>query len=204
MALPLALRCAEAVVVDPSEGMREQFDSIRAEAGIQNARYIQEDWLTGEPIRGDLALVCHVTYFVPAIERFVGRLVEAARRRVTIVVNSTPPPNQVADLFELLHGTPQSLVPGHQALLPVLWEMGFLPEVRVLPVMPPGAAPLFRTREEAVESLTFAPQLIGADVEMIRRTASEHFDRLFAVTEGGWVRPSTATTRAVLITWETR
>src|SRR5688572_18924777 len=37
ISLPIALHCREVVNVDPSEGMREVFESVKAEAGIQNA-----------------------------------------------------------------------------------------------------------------------------------------------------------------------
>jgi 2-polyprenyl-3-methyl-5-hydroxy-6-metoxy-1,4-benzoquinol methylase len=79
--LPLALHCREVINIDPSSGMHAVFDSVAREAGITNARYIEEDWLTAEGLQGDVSIVSHVTYFVSDIEEFVRRL-EAATRRL--------------------------------------------------------------------------------------------------------------------------
>ena len=49
-----------------------------------------------------------------------------------MTVWSVPPPNQSAAIFQLVYGEEQEQSPGHRELLPVLWEMGILPEVQVL------------------------------------------------------------------------
>lgn len=203
LALPLALRCREVIVVDPSEGMRQQFEAVRAEANIANASYVRSDWLEAPQIEGDVALASHVTFFVPDIAGFIGKMAAAARRRVTVVVSSEPPPNSTRDVFALVHGVPQALVPGHTELLPVLWEMGLLPEVRILPAFSGGTQSVFRTREEAVEWLATSPLLLGAPPERLRPLVESNFGKLFVAQDGGWVRATTANSQAVLITWET-
>jgi hypothetical protein len=207
MSLPLALRCHEVLNVDPSEGMRQEFESVRTEAGIENARFIQRDWLESAALEGDVALAGHVTYFVPDIRTFVGKLNAAARRRAFINVLSVPPPNSGADLFKLQHGEEQALVPGHAQLLPVLWEMGFLPEVRVLPPMRLGGGGrntgVFPTKEEAIASLIASPLLGPADPEKLQSLGNAHFDTLFVQRDGAWVRTPGADARPLLITWET-
>src|SRR4029077_5318355 len=74
LSLPLALRCREVVIVDPSEGMRAVFEKTAKDAGITNARFVTAGWLEADDIEGDVALVAHVTYFVREIAPFLRKL----------------------------------------------------------------------------------------------------------------------------------
>ena len=70
---------------------------------------------------------------------------------------SVPPPNHNRSLFRLVYGEDLEDAPGHQQLLPILWEMGILPEVYLLP----GdfrAGELPQSREEAVRGNNAGPQ----------------------------------------------
>jgi SAM-dependent methyltransferase len=156
ISLPLALRCPQVINVDPSPGMRAEFEALVAEAGITNARFVQSDWLKAEGIQGDLSITANVTYFVRDIVPFIEKMEAASGRRVMVIVWSVPPPNQRSKLFRLVYGEDQELAPGHRELLPVLWEMGILPDMRVFPGLPlvPGAplATQFpQTPEEAMQ-----------------------------------------------------
>ena len=98
----------------------------------------------------------HVTYFVRDITRFVANLESAARRRVIITLASVAGPMLNAELFKMVYGEEQALVPSYAYLLPVLWEIGILPDVRFLPqattydgVPQPPTFP--QNKEEAVE-----------------------------------------------------
>lgn len=205
ISLPLALRCREVINLDPSEGMREVFESVRAEAGIENARFVKADWLESDGIEGDVALAAHVTYFVSDIRRFIEKLSRAARRLAAVNVYSVPPPNSGADLFELEHEEKQALVPGHAELIAVLWEMGLLPEVRVLPLLRQGGGGQFltvlKTKEEAIASVANIPG--RAPSSTLPDLAAAHFDEVFVERDGGWVRRPSADARPLLITWET-
>lgn len=198
VSLPLALRCREVVNVDPSPGMCAEFESCANEAGIANARVRQAGWPT-EGIRGDVALAANVTYFVRDIVPFVRGLEAAARRRVMITVWSVPPPSQDAALFRLVWGEEQERAPGHQDLLPVLWDLGILPDVRVLP-NPFRDAPLPSSRDEAIEwALT---RIREGHRERVRATVEANFDTLFAPA-GGRLRPLwRLDVREMIITWE--
>ena len=202
LSLPLALQCREVVNLEPSPAMREQFDGAAAEAGIKNARCIDDQWPAGAAgVSGDVLLVANVTYFVRDIVPFVEALQAAARRRVVISVWSVPPPNHHAALFEVLHREPQARVPSHRELLPVLWDMGLLPDVQVLPdqfnrwrMRPP-------TREEAI---TYAVESGSAtELPEARETVEKHFDELFVESEGLYVPSWLPDVREMLITWET-
>jgi SAM-dependent methyltransferase len=132
LGLPIALRCKELINVEPSSGMGEAFDASARAAGIANARCVGRQWTQAGEISGDVSLVANVTYFVRDIVPFLEKLDTASRERIIIAISVTPPPNQSARLFELVNGEPQSPVPGYRELLPVLWETGIVPDLRVL------------------------------------------------------------------------
>ena len=201
-ALPLALRCREVINVEPSAGMRGEFEASATEAGITNARCVPADWLTAEGIEGDVTLVANVTYFVRDIARFIEKLVAASRRRVMITVGSPPQPAAQAALFKIAYGEDLVAVPGHRELLPVLWEMGILPDVRVLPHDVWRFQAASRTREEAVQSAV--GRIDGLGSAEVAQRIDEQFDRLFARV-GDEYRPLwMPRMRELLITWETR
>lgn len=201
--LPLALRCREVVTVEPSPGMAAEYDDLARQAGIINARLLLQDWMEAEGLVGDLAVTCDVTYFVRDIVSFVEKMQAAARRRVMITVWSEPPPNRGADLFRRVYGEPQAPMPGHRELLPVLWEMGVLPDVHVLPDPSWWETWHYTTREEAIESVLFGRWSREADRDRARGIFEEQFDEIFAPDGDGLRATWRAPMRELLITWET-
>lgn len=202
LGLPLALRCRELIDVDPSSGMRQEFEESMAEAGINNARFVPSGWLEAGDTNGDVVLAANVTYFVREIVPFIRKLESAARRRVIVQIASPPPPMMNANLALLVFGEEQELVPGQPDLLPVLWELGILPDVRVLPEPFTGFPDVAASREEAIGR---ALQMLEAsDEEAARRKLEEHFDELFGKTEAGFEPLWRPVMRQLLITWEPR
>jgi methyltransferase family protein len=202
--LPLALRCAELVNVDPSAGMRAEFELAVTESGIRNARLVHSDWLHADRIEGDVALVAHVTYFVTDIRAFVQKLQDTIRRRVIIHTLTVPPPNAGSQLFQLIHNEPQALVPNHEYLLPVLREMGIEPDVITLDAGR-GAGPAgraFPDRESAIAAALTGPPLRQGDEDRIRGLLETHFDELFVERDGGFFRRLPEAPKAILMTWE--
>ena len=206
--LPMALRCREGIVVDGSPAMEEAFQECAAIAGITNARFVRADWLAAEELHGDIVVAASVTYFVRDIVAFVRKLEAAARRRVLISVRSVPGPNLRATLFRLVYGEEQRPSPGYQELLQVLWEMGILPDVRVLPGPRRGAgcsvdADLPRTRDQAIEIALQGRWLRPEDRERARGLIDAQFDDLFSESPVGFRPLWHPATRELLITWET-
>ena len=201
--LPLALRCREAIVVDPSAGMGAEFDECRDEAGIANARRIEAGWMDAAGVTGDVVFSADVTYFVRDIVPFIEKLQGAARRRVMIALWSVSPPNSETALYELLYGEAMAPVPGFRELMSVLWEMEILPDLLVLPESPWWEGSVLRTREEAVEDAIESGWVMERDIPAAREMLFRHFDELFSADDAGfhprWRQPS----REVLITWET-
>jgi hypothetical protein len=210
ISLPLALRCREVINVEPSGAMGAGFTANATQAGITNVRVIASDWLSSAPPVGIVALVNHVTYLTREIVPFIEKLERMGRRRVLITVSSPPPPSWHRVLYHLLHGETEEVVPGHVELVNVLWELGILPDVRVL--QPPSATPIVPapTREAAIagavarfggDQWTFWP--LGAELEQrLRRLLETRFDEFFAAGPDGfiprWITPG----REILITWQ--
>jgi len=129
--LPIASRCREYINVEPSAGMGSQFGQAVKEAGVNNARWQQDDWFDSE-MEGDVTFCANVVYYIENIEPFLAHLDAASRRRVMIVMHSVPPTNVGAALYRQVYQREQVLAPSHRELLPVIWDMGILPDVRVL------------------------------------------------------------------------
>jgi SAM-dependent methyltransferase len=210
ISLPLALRCREVINVEPSGAMGAGFTANATQAGITNVRVIASEWLTSAPLVGTVALVNHVAYLTREIVPFIEKLEQVGRRRVLITVNSPPPPSWHRVLYHLVHGETEEVVPGHVELVNVLWELGVLPDIRILPLH--TARPIIPapTREAAIagemarfggDQWTFWP--LGADLEQrLRGLLEARFDELFAAGSDGfiprWITPG----REILITWQ--
>jgi len=208
LGLPMALRCREVINVEPSADMGEEFQGSAAEAGIENTSNVHADWLDPHGVVGDVVHAANVTYFVRDIGVFVEQLVAAARRRVILAMYSVPNPMHNAKLFKMVYGEDQATVPGHTQLLPALWEMDILPDVRFLPQ---------GTHFDGVEQLPTFPQRKEDAVEMALAgvwlaphhrdrgevVVREQFDNLFEETDEGFVPLWLPEARQVLITWET-
>lgn len=203
VSLPLALGCREAIVVDPSPGMGAEFDASRDEAGISNARRIEADWMDAPGVSGDVVFSADVAYFVRDIVPFVEKLQAAARRRVMITLWSEAPPNSAASLFRLVYGEDQAPVPGFRQLMAVLWEMGILPDLRLLPEPPWWEGELLATWEEALALALEGRWLREQDRPRARNLFQEHFGQLFSTAPDGYRPLWRPSSRELLITWET-
>lgn len=201
--LPLSLRCREVISVEPSAGMREEFSASAAEAGIKNARLVPSRWPPSEDLEADVAVSADVTYFVRDIIPFIESLEAASRRRVMLIVWSEPPPNRRAEPFRLVYGEELAPVPGHTHLLPVLWEMGILPDLRVMPLPPWWESDAIPTREEAVQLELQSSWIMQGDQEYARGILEAHFDDLFGRKSDGYHPLWRKGMRELLITWET-
>lgn len=199
--LPLALKARSLLNVEPSAAMRRQFEICIGEHGIANARALASRWPTSEPLSADLVLTVDVTYFISEIEPFLRAMDQAARRRAMILTWTVPPPNVNADLFRLAFGVEEAPSPGFHDLLPVLWEMEIVPDVRVFDehFTWPERLP---TDEQTAIRFALA-ELEPRDEDSARERMAARLDSLYQREEDHW-RPTWRTpSRAMLITWQT-
>jgi SAM-dependent methyltransferase len=203
--LPLALRCREVITVDPSPGMRSVFEAAANEAGISNVRYVQSPWPAADDnLSADVVLTTRVTYFVADIVPFVRAMERAARRRVIISIWSVPPPVMGARAYELVYGVPMEAPPAHRELLPVLWDMGLLLDVHVLPTPMRQNYVWFPqpTREQMLDRAVQVLEWQGhVDSDRARMLLDEHFDELFVRGRAGYSPDWPEDVRELLITW---
>ena len=201
--LPLALHCKEVLNIEPSPGMGAEFESLAQEAGITNARLVPSSLAEAYRPQGDIAFTADVTYFVRDIADFIRQLEAAASRRVMVTIWSEPPPNRRAKLFELAYGEEQAMLPGQAQLLPVLWDMGILPDVHVLPESPWWENQRLRTKQEAVNFIVEDRVVKPEHRNQAQALFKTHFDELFAPSEAGFIPLWRSDMRELLITWET-
>ncbi len=200
--LPLALHCRAVINLDPSPAMGVEFEASAAGAGIANARFICSGWPAAETVEGDVVLSANVTYFVRDIVPFVHALEASARRRVIITVWSIPPPSQNAELFQIVYGEAETIAPSYRELLPVLWDLDILPEVRVLPNPFHDGTQQPATREEAVTAAL--QRLRAGEDQRARKAVEDRFDELFSSGPDGFRALWRPDVRELLITWEPR
>ena len=202
ISLALADCVKEIVLIEPSEGMREQFIAARDQAGITNAR-ITSDWWMDSGETGDVVHLSDVTYFVRDIVPFVAKLHNAASRRVMITVWRPTPGDMASDLRGLVRGERPPPWPGLPELAAVLWEMGLLPEIRPLPDEPWWLTDAERdlSDEEAVD---LAMRWLNAEDDEIRAVVSAKLDQIFVRKAGGLTPLWWSSPRTVLLTWETQ
>lgn len=201
VSLPLAGQVREVALAEPSESMRGQFIEARDEAGIANAR-VTSDWWMESPETGDVVITSDVVYFVRDIEPFVAKLHNSASRRVIICVWRPTPGDMDNELRRVLFDEGPSPWPGLPELAAVLWEMGLLPDIKVIDQAPwwiPEAAGGLSDRE----AMDLAMGRLERDDETTRRKIEANFDRLFERRPDGLTPRWLNRAREVMITWET-
>ena len=201
VSLPLGLRCREVINVDPSSGMKAEFEESAAEAGLSNTQFVQSDWSSVVGVSGDLVITANLTYFVRDIVSFIRRMEEMAERRVIINLWSMPPCDQNAAIFRLVYGEEKEAAPGHRFLLPVIWELGILPDVQVLP----GTfreSELPQTIDASVQEAMRGQWLHPKDRDFATNLILEHFEELYEHTSQGYRSLWQEEARELLITWE--
>jgi SAM-dependent methyltransferase len=132
-ALPLALRVAEVVAVEPSAAMVAALRAGMAEHGIRNLRVIEDRWPpSADPPSADVALIAHVGYDVAPIALFLDALEGAAGRCVAVMMD-TSPAAYAAPFWPIIHGEERVPLPALPELVDLLRARGADPQVRHLP-----------------------------------------------------------------------
>jgi hypothetical protein len=185
------------------------FKRNAAGAGISNTRIVEGEWPDTDAPAGSVALVNHVTYLTREIVPFIKKLEQAGGRRVMITVNSVPGPSFQRVLYQMVHGEAEQIVPGHVEFVNVLWELGILPDIRVLPQPTVPFTPTPSRDAAIVAAIARFPGeqwswwSLGSDLESRLRSILEaRFDELFAASPDGFIPRYVTPGREILITWE--
>jgi SAM-dependent methyltransferase len=128
-ALPLALRVAELIAVEPSASMRNALRSGAGEHGVSNLRIVGAPWPEalaelGDPPVADVALAAHVGYDIEAIGSFLDAM-ERATARLCVAMLTDRSPASVADPFwPVVHGMERVPLPALPDLAELLRARG--------------------------------------------------------------------------------
>jgi len=154
-ALPLARRCREVTVVEPSAAMVEQLRAGAAEAEIRNLTVVQENWEAAVVEPADVVLCAHVVYGVAEIEPFLRKLAESAKDPVVIVSHTVSPISVAGPFWKKVHGEERINLPALVELVPVLWEMGVYPDIEMAEVSRGRELPDRETAEMWLRRMTW-------------------------------------------------
>jgi SAM-dependent methyltransferase len=134
-ALPLALRAAEVIAVEPSASMRNALRTGRAEHGLENIRLVGAAWPEalaelGEPPVADVAFIAHVGYDIEAIGPFLDAMERAAGRLCVAMLTDRSPASVADPFWPAVHGVERVSLPALPELAELLRARGRTTEVQ--------------------------------------------------------------------------
>lgn len=196
MALPMALKCEQVHVVEPSSSMIEQLSESATDAGIENVSVTQAAWEGAEVDAEDLALCAHVVYGVADIEPFLRKLEAHARSLVVLLAFVESPMNRISRFWKPVHGEERVDMPALPELVNVLWEMGIFPDVQMMgPVQPDR----FEDRDVALTQLRNRLYVRAGSAEDARLRAA--MDDLLVDVDGGVTVEGVPPVRQGFVSW---
>lgn len=135
-ALGLARHVRRLIAVEPSDGMRQVFEEVRAEAGITNVEVVPERWPMAHAPQADVVMFTHVGYDVAEIGPFLDGVEAAAGRLCVAALLDRSPGSAFSELWEAVHGEPPALLPALPEFLTLMLARGRVPEVRIVGARP--------------------------------------------------------------------
>lgn len=99
-ALPLALRCREVTVVEPSEAMLNALRESTKEHGIESVVVNTDKWENAKVAPANVVLCAHVVYGVVDIGSFLRKLDASATDTVGITIGTQAPLSRMSSLRE--------------------------------------------------------------------------------------------------------
>ena len=196
MALPMALRCEQVHVVEPSNSMIEQLRESAADAGIENVSVTQATWEDAEVGAEDMALCAHVVYGVADIEPFLQKMEAHARSLVVLLAFVESPMNRISRFWEPVHGEERIDMPALPELVNVLWEMGIFPDVQMMAPVQPDR---FEDRDVALTQLRNRLYVRAGSAEDARLRAA--MDDLLVDVDGGVTVEGVPLVRQGFVSW---
>ncbi|MDA1188821.1 MAG: class I SAM-dependent methyltransferase [Chloroflexi bacterium] len=196
LALPLALKCEHVTVAEPSDSMLEQLRIAAGEANIRNVKAHAASWENARVDPADFVLCAHVLYGVEDIETFVRKLDAHAKKSVLIVMFLDAPQSHHSHFWKAVHGEERITLPALKELMPILWELGFYPDLEMLERM---SAPVYDDLDEALHDLRF--RLYVAPSSDKDKRLRQAIDELLVSTDGGLTFKDATSRQLALASW---
>lgn len=196
LALPLALKCRRATVVEPSGAMLNLLLQSAAEAGIDNITSVQENWEDAEVHPADVVLCAHVVYGAEDIEGFIAKMTANARKLVAIFLYFSSPQAPISPFWSRVHHEERVHLPAIPELLAALWEMRIYPDVEMLRTIETNP---FESWQVALEELR-GRLSVEPDTAQDQRLTQAMAD-LLVEGETGFTQADAEPRRLGLITW---
>jgi SAM-dependent methyltransferase len=200
-ALPLALRVAEVIAVEPSASMRNALRSGRAEHGLDALRIVPGAWPDalaelGEPPVADVALIAHVGYDIEEIGPFLDAMERAASRLCVAMLTDRSPASVADPFWPIVHDRERVPLPALPELAELLRARGRSVEIERVERAP-------RTFDSLEGLATFVRRQlwIRDDGEKERRFRAALADIARKLDDDGWALRTPPVGSIGILTW---
>lgn len=198
-ALPLALRCRQVTVVEPSSGMVRGLGEDAGKSGVENLSVVTGLWEDVEVEPADIVLCANVVYDVADIGPFVQKLTVKARERVMLLAYVDAPSNQMSPFWKPIYGEDRVDLPGAPEFLQVLWELDIYPNVEMFDPVPPESVPNLEIARQFLRNFLYVRPGTEQDQSLQRAV-----DELVVATPEGIAVKDSRPRRQALITWSAK
>jgi SAM-dependent methyltransferase len=194
-ALPLALRVARVVAVDPSAAMLQALGEAMETHHILNIEAVERRWPPDgtdaghAALGGDVALIANVGYDVEPIGEFLDAMEAAAGRLCVAVMTDRAPASYASPFWPIIHGEERAELPALDDLLALLRARGARPSIERIerpPRLLDGEAPLLDLLRHQlwIAAGSEADQRL---VEAVRRSVTRTSQGITLEADGGWI-----------------
>ena len=196
-ALPLALKCAQVIAVEPSASMAQVLRQQVAAHNIRNLSIVESDWGTAQVTPADVVICAHVVYVAQGIEPFLRKLEANARKRVMLVLYQVNPQAYLFPLWQKVRGERRLPLPCLPELLEVMKELDITPHIDKLPAHQPRS---FDSAEQALEQIGDRLYLTqgSAQYHLLEKTLVELLEK----GEGGYRVSGSPMLEPHVVWWE--
>lgn len=197
-ALPLARKCRQVVVVEPSVAMLRGLEEESQRIGLANISTVPGCWEDVEVKPTEIVLCANVVYDVAGIAPFVEKLTAHAIRQVLVLAYNDAPANQLAPFWKPVYGDQWVDLPGALEFVRVLREMGIHPDVENIGPIPPESVPNIQAALCLIRNLLF----VRPGTELDQRLQRSLHGLLEETPTGITIKESRPRSLA-LISWQT-
>ncbi|NOK58335.1 MAG: methyltransferase domain-containing protein [Chloroflexi bacterium AL-W] len=192
----LAQAVEHVYAVEPSTSMCKQLVSQVTAAQLDNVTVLDSSWPDTDIATCDISIAVNVLYGVREIEAFIRQMHAKTRRSCFIVLGFQHPASFIGPFWEQFHGEPRYPLPGALECFNVLYQMGMLVN---LTVIPRTSRFRFEHEQEALADLRWRLRLSKAQVSdtVLLDAMAKYLDR----DEHGHLSPRNQRQHVAVIWW---